>query len=357
MNLQDLGWSDGFAAAFSALNTPSWIPGRVVSEHRGVRLLMTERGELPATLAGRLEHLASSAAELPKIGDWVAVLPLLGEDKGVIQQVLPRKTVLGRKVAGRVTEQQILAANVEIVFIVQALDASFNARRIERFLTVAHEGGVRAAVILNKADVCPHPKVMIGEAGRVAGDSPVLVTSAETGRGLKSLADLIGPRETVVFLGSSGVGKSSLINRLYGEEFQPTQEVRERDSKGRHTTTVRELLPLPGGGLVIDTPGLRELQLWITEAAVDASFQDIAELAVTCRFRDCAHQDEPGCAVQAAVGGGRLLQSRYDSYRKLQREQQALAVSRQSAPSDRSRRTKIPPRARNDVQRRHGEDE
>lgn len=357
MNLEDLGWSNGFATAFSAFKEPSWIPGRVVSEHRGVRLLVTERGELPATLAGRLEHLAGSAADLPKIGDWVALLPLPGEAKGVIQQVLPRKTVLGRKVPGRVTEQQILAANVDITFIVQALDASFKVRRIERFLAVAHEGGARAAVILNKADLCPDPAPLIREVRQVTGDSPVLVTSAETGRGLKLLAKLICPRETVAFLGSSGVGKSSLINRLYGEDFQPTQEVRERDSKGRHTTAVRELLPLPGGGLVIDTPGLRELQLWITEEAMDASFQDISDLAVACRFRDCAHQEEPGCAVRTAVGEGLLPQSRYDSYQKLQREQQALTASRQSAPADRRRQAKNAPRALNNFKRRDWEEE
>jgi len=358
MNLKSLGWSKRFAEAFSAVSQPAWIPGRVVSEHRGTLVLVTEQGELPAVVPGRLQHLAATAAELPKIGDWVAVAPRPGENKGVIQCVLPRHSQLGRKVPGRVTTQQILAANVDVVFIVQALDASFRPRKLERFLMVAHEGNVRPVILLNKADVCTDPAPIVDAAKRVAGEVTILVTSAETRRGLKALSALIRPTETVVFLGSSGVGKSSLINRLCGEEFQTTLEVRERDSKGRHATTARELLPLPGGGLVIDTPGLRELQLWANEEALDEAFAEISVLAQGCRFRDCRHVDEPDCRVRSAVDSGALPRARYDSFLKLSKEQESLVASSQERVYRvRQRQTRVIQKAMNVLNRRHLEDE
>ena len=358
MNLKGLGWSEGFAEAFLRLGEASWIPGRVVSEHRGIRTLVTEQGELPATVAGRLEHQATSAAELPKIGDWVAVAPLPGESKGVIQHVLPRKTQLGRKVPGKVVTQQILAANVDLVFIVQALDSGFRPRRIERFLMLAHEGGIRPVILLNKADLCSNPAPLLAAAEAVAGSATVILTSANTRRGIKAVTALIHPAETVVFLGSSGVGKSSLINRLCGEEYQATIEVREKDAKGRHTTTARELLPLPGGGLVIDTPGLRELQLWVNEEAVDESFAEIAELALGCRFRDCKHVQEPGCAVRPAVEAGTVPRARYDSYLKLRGEQEALATGTQERLfRTRQRQTRVHHKTRTALPRQRWDEE
>lgn len=321
MNLKALGWNSQLSRALAEQSQPQWIPGRVVSEHRGVCILVTEQGELPASVAGRMEHLAESAAELPKIGDWVAVAPQPGENKGVIHWVLPRKSYLGRKVPGRVTTQQILATNVDLACIVQALDNTFRIRRLERFLTLAHEGGIRPVILLNKLDLCPDPAPLIEAAQKAAPGVTLVQTSAETRRGIKALSQLIRPAETVVFLGSSGVGKSSLINRLCGEEYQSTIEVRESDSKGRHTTTSRELIPLPGGGLVIDTPGLRELQLWVHEEALEEAFPEITRLAEGCRFRDCCHENEPGCAVRVALEAKSLPKDRYDSFQKLRKEQ------------------------------------
>ncbi len=358
MDLADLGWTDRLAAGFSALEASQWRPGRVVSEHRGVRLLFTAEGEISASVAGRLEHMAASAVDLPHVGDWVAYAPLPGEAKGVIQHVLPRSSQLARKVPGRANEQQILAANVDVAFIVQALDPTFKARRLERFLSLALEGGVRPVVILNKADLNPDPAALIAEAEIVAAGATIVVTSAETRKGIKALSTLIRPRDTVVFLGSSGVGKSSLINRLCRDELQATIEVRERDSKGRHTTTAREIFPIPGGGLVIDTPGLREVQLWIHDDALEEAFGEIHSLSERCRFRDCRHENEPGCAVREALESGTLPKERLESYLKLRREQESVAAGAGvRARQDRQRKVKVQQRSMNTFNRRRVDDE
>lgn len=328
MELIPLGWSDRFAEALSRLADPSLLPGRVVNEDRHSYTVVTTGGEMQATITGRLLHITADPADLPKIGDWVALTLVGGESKGIIRHVLPRRTRLARRLPGRGTQEQILASNVDVAFIVQALDSTFNPRKLERFLVMAHDGGVRPVVVLNKADLCTDPDALVEQARAVCGDTEILVTSVRRRRGLKILTGMITPATTVVFIGSSGVGKSSLINCLYGEAIQATIEVRDRDSKGRHATSSRELIPLPGGGLVIDTPGMRELQAWLDEEGLLEAFPDVRILADGCRFRDCSHQKEPGCAVRSAADSGSLPRQRYDAYLKLQKEHTQLADKR-----------------------------
>ncbi|MCW5557050.1 MAG: ribosome small subunit-dependent GTPase A [Verrucomicrobiae bacterium] len=328
--LSALGWDDGWASAWETVGDPSLVPGRIVGEDRHVYLAVTAAGEATATPAGRLLHALKDSSELPRVGDWVGLTPMPGESKGVIRCVLPRRTRLARRLPGRETREQVLAANVDRVFIVQALDGNFRSRRLERFLMMAHDGGVEPVVVLNKADLCDAVAVdaRLAEARAVCGGAAILATSVPRRRGLRALARRISPGKTVAFIGSSGVGKSSLINSLYGEEIQATLEVRAADSKGRHTTSWRELIPLPDGGLVVDTPGLRELQAWGEEEGLAGAFADVQSLSGSCRFRDCRHEAEPGCAVRAAADSGTLRRDRYEAFLKLQGEQQTLANQR-----------------------------
>lgn len=321
MNLAALGWSPFFADALAGLNRPELRAARVVGEDKHAVVLVGEGGELQGMVPGRLLHRRASDAELPKVGDWVAMTQLPGEAKAVVEVVLPRRSRLVRKVTGRESEEQVLAANVNTVFLVQALDQTFNARRLERFLVMALEGGVRPVVALNKVDVCPDPEPFRAATAAVAGSAPVLVLSAKTRKGLGELRAQVQPGETVCFLGTSGAGKSSLINRLCGEELLPTIEVREKDSKGRHTTTRREILPLPNGALVMDTPGMREFHLWDASDGLHEAFPDVFALAAGCQFRDCSHTHEAACAVKAAVAAQRFAADRYQSYLKLHAEQ------------------------------------
>jgi ribosome biogenesis GTPase / thiamine phosphate phosphatase len=317
LNLNDLGWDDGFAAALEPHD--NCIPGRVSAQHRGEYDVLVERGELRAHVAGRLRHEASSGAELPAVGDWVAL-----RDE-TIHAVLPRRTAFLRKVAWSQTEAQVLAANIDSVFVVTGLDDDFSVRRLERYLTLAWESGASPVVVLTKADLCDDPLAWLLEAEQVALGVPAHVVSNVTGEGIDELTSYLAPAKTVALLGSSGVGKSSLANRLLGGEVQPTKEL-AGDGTGRHTTTARELLRLPGGALLVDTPGLREIQLWDADEGIQEAFADIDELAADCRFNDCAHMREPGCAVQAAIDEGRLPRERLQSYRALQRELKRLAL-------------------------------
>jgi len=253
---------------------------------------------------------------------------------------------LARKLAGREVAEQVLAANLDTAMVVQSLDATFNLRRLERFLVMAHEGGARPVVVLNKADLGEQVAERARAAVRSAGAVPVIVASARTGQGLEELRAWVRPGETVALVGTSGVGKSSLINRLYGEDIQATLEVRARDAKGRHTTTWRELIVLPSGGLVIDTPGMREFHMWVADEGLEETFPDIAELAAGCRFRDCRHASEAPCAVKDAVASGKLDRGRYESYLKLQRELAYLSEERrQHTYQVRKRRAKTGVRA------------
>jgi ribosome biogenesis GTPase / thiamine phosphate phosphatase len=332
LNLYDLGWDDGFAVALQPHD--NCIPARVAAQHRGEYDVLTERGELRAHVAGRLRHEASSGADLPAVGDWVAL-----HDE-TIHAVLPRRSAFQRKVAFHATEAQVLAANIDTVFVVTGLDEDFSARRLERYLTLAWESGATPAVVLTKADLCDDPLAMLLEAEQVAVGVSAHVVSNVTGEGLDELVAYLAPAKTVALLGSSGVGKSSLVNRLFDDEVQATKELAE-DGTGRHTTTARQLFRLPGGAMLVDTPGLREVQLWDADEGIQEAFSDVDELAADCRFNDCAHMREPGCAVQAAIDEGRLPRERLQSYRALQRELKRLAAKQDGRLRSEERKKRV----------------
>jgi ribosome biogenesis GTPase len=308
MSLEKLGWNLHFAAEFTRLGESAAEPARVALVDRERFFVWSESGEHEAAISGRLRHAGDV---WPSVGDWVAL------NQGArITAILPRRTAFSRKQAGDVTREQVIAANIDILFVVSGLDGDFNARRIERYLLLAWESGARPIVVLNKADVCADVVHAATATEKVASGAPVLVISALEGGGVPALEAFLKPGETAALVGSSGAGKSTLVNRLLGEERQFVQEVRASDSRGRHSTVRRELILAPNGWLLIDTPGLREVQLWASPESADLAFDDIAALAANCRFRDCRHQAEPGCAVLAAG----LDESRLASYSKLQRE-------------------------------------
>ncbi|MFO1499762.1 MAG: ribosome small subunit-dependent GTPase A [Verrucomicrobiota bacterium] len=295
--LEALGWTPTQTDSLGP-PPPGQEVGRVAVEDKHYYTVISPRGELISQISGKLLHQTPNTADLPKVGDWVLYSPLPREQKGVIHAVLPRKTRLSRKVPGREVEEQVLATNINLAFAVQALDLTFNPALLQRHLVMILESGAKPVVVLNKADLCANIPGRVDEARAVAAEAPLVVVSAKTTDGLGDLAALIQPGETVVFIGSSGVGKSSLINDLCGEDIQATLEVREKDAKGRHTTTWRELIMLPGGGLVIDTPGMREFQMWMADEGMRDAFADLEELAVSCHFRDCTHTVESRCAIE-----------------------------------------------------------
>ena len=338
--LSSLGWSSFFESTFAPLRELGYLPARIAVEHRRAYILYTEAGELAGEAAGKLYHGADSAADLPKVGDWVAVSPLVGEPKAIIRQVLPRRTKFSRKAAGMQDTEQIIASNIDRLFIMQGLDHDFNLRRLERYLVMAWESGADPVILLNKADLHDTVDEFIVAVEEIAPSVPVLTLSAHTGAGMEELGRMLKEGETVAFIGSSGVGKSTLINRLLGEERLKTAEVRTDDSRGRHTTTHRELFILPGGGLVIDTPGLRELQLWYSEDGLGETFSDIEKLAERCHFTDCTHSHETRCAVLEALQNGDLSPERYASFQKLQKEIYALEA-RKDRRAQREKERKI----------------
>jgi ribosome biogenesis GTPase len=313
-DLGELGWQPGLAEQLE----PHQVPARIVAQHRGQVVVRAEQGELRVRLPGRFRHEGIDVA----VGDWVAVA-----DDAVVQAVVPRRSAIVRNAAGFATEAQILAANVDVAFVVTSLGPDLEPRRIERYLVSIWESGAAPEIVLTKADRLEDPWGLVAQVEEVALGVPVHVVSALTGQGCDALRARLRPGTTAVLLGSSGVGKSTLINRWAGAELMATRETRADDDEGRHTTTHRQLFVLPGGGCVIDTPGLRELQLWdVGEAAVEGAFSDVEELAAGCRFGDCSHTSEPGCAVQAALESGALPWARFDSWRKLQKELRAIAV-------------------------------
>jgi ribosome biogenesis GTPase len=314
-----LGWTEHFERASKPYLDEGLEPARIAAQHKGSYAALTAAGELRAEVSGRLRHLAMHQSELPVVGDWVIVHRLPGENKALVHALLPRASTFARKVAGVVTEEHVLAANVDVYFLVSALDQPFNSRRMERYLTMAWEGAGTPVIVLTKADLCTDIDSACMQARAVAPETDIHITSVTTETGISDLATHLRPHRTGVFIGPSGVGKSSLVNHLVGHEKLLTKAIRE-DGRGRHTTTHRELVHLPAGGLVIDTPGIRELQLWDTDVGVDQTFADIRDLATECRFSDCAHDREPDCAVRAAVDDGRLSPKRLESYRKLTRE-------------------------------------
>ena len=332
VDLDILGWRPAHAAAFAEFAAAGLVPGRVALEHNHVFRVLTEAGEVLAETAGRVKHRATERSELPTVGDWVAVRPDPAGGRALIAAVMPRSTSFTRKVAGRETEAQVIAANIDTVFVVFGLDAGLNSRAIERYVLVARLSGAAPVVVLNKVDLLEDEEnpaevraAVEAEAAAAAGDVPVLLLTTRDDSARRALAPWLSAGRTVALLGPSGAGKSSLINALIGEARLATGEVRETDARGRHTSVHRELVVLPTGGLLIDTPGMRELQMWDSAAGLGDAFEDIAAIAPECRFRDCRHDQEPGCAVKAAVESGRLDAGRYLSYLKLQEERDTLA--------------------------------
>ncbi len=318
-SLNELGWDDGWASLFSPHAAAGLLPGRVTVSHRGAHDVATADGELRCEVRGRLYDEASSPADLPVVGDWVALTPPGDGKRGVIEALLPRRTRFSRKVAWQAAEEQVLAANVDLVLVATAVDQDFNPRRLERYLVLARESGARVVVLLTKTDLHPDPATLMAETLALAGDVPVLPISNRSGVGLEAVRALLAPGTTAAILGSSGVGKSTLVNTLADEEILATSKTRA-DGKGRHTTTRRELVRLPWGALLIDTPGIRELQLWVVDEGLDETFPDVVDLFGGCRFNDCMHGAEPGCAVKQAVADGSLAQDRWDSYLALEAE-------------------------------------
>ncbi|MCA9544705.1 MAG: ribosome small subunit-dependent GTPase A [Myxococcales bacterium] len=316
MNLEALGFGPHWAAALLALDRPDWTPARVVADHRDQPEVVTASGPRRALLR---PHLYQDGT-LPVVGDWVAVSQP-APDVCMVEAILPPRTDFARIGAGRRAARQRVAANVDRVLVVTALDGDFKPRRLDRYLAAVHHAGAEGAVVLNKTDACPGGPAAVAEAVAAVKHRPCLPVSAQRGEGLAELRALLGPGETVALVGSSGVGKSSLINALLGEARQATQAVRADDGKGRHTTTHRSLIPLPGGALLVDTPGMRAFAPDAGAEDVAAVFPDVAEWAARCHFADCSHEGEPGCAVQAAVAAGALAAERLDAWRRLGRAQ------------------------------------
>ncbi len=313
--LTTYGWTERRQHDFQPHAAQGLSPARVIVQQRQRYRLATSEGEIDAVAAGRLRH----EAELPVAGDWVAV-NLSGEGLAVIRAVLPRASAFVRRAAGPAGGGQVVAANVETAFLAASLNADFSPRRLERYIALAHESGAEPVILLTKADACPDVATAFEDAVAIAGGAPVIAVSAVSGEGLEELRAHLPPGRTAVLLGSSGVGKSTLVNALAGAELMATQAVIEEGARGRHTTTHRELIHLPGAGLILDTPGMRELGLWEADAGLAAAFDDLEQLASGCRFGDCGHSNEPGCAVQAAVAEGSLDPARLASFRKLQKE-------------------------------------
>ena len=326
-NLRAYGWDPIFAERFAPYAEQGLLPARVVVGYQDIYRVVAEEGEILATVAGRMRHRANGRLDHPGVGDWVAIRPDPDSDRATIHGVVERKSRFIRKIAGSVVAEQIVAANVDVVLLVTGLDADFNPRRLERYLVLAHESGARPVIVLSKSDLSPDLAEHVRLARSVGGPGvPVHTVSAPRGEGYDVLHGYLAPGQTVALLGSSGVGKSTIVNHLAGEELQRTQEVRTTDGRGRHTTTHRQVILLPSGGLLMDTPGMRELQLWDVNEGVEETFADLEELAADCRFPDCQHAQEPDCAVLAAIADGRLAAARLESYRKLHRELRALAA-------------------------------
>ncbi len=342
--LQAYGWNDYWETALSAQNETikRLSPSRVVAQFSHSYNIMTESGEHSAVVTGKFEFNAVKRGDYPAVGDWVMVEHLPGETRSVIHAVLPRKTAMVRKAAGNVIEDQIIGANLDYLFIVNALNQDFNLRKIERFLVAAWESGAQPVVLLTKADLCEHPESFARQVEDVAPGVPVHFISALLNQGKEDLSEYLRPGITIGVTGSSGVGKSTLLNWLAEKSLQEVQGIREDDARGRHTTTHRELFLLANGALVMDTPGMRELQLWDASEGWQHAFADIETLAEQCRYRDCRHEADPGCAVIEAMNTGELDPKRFANYKKTARELAHLARKEQANSGKTSQRTNRP---------------
>jgi ribosome biogenesis GTPase len=337
MKLEIFGWNDFFEASFAQYSHQGLMPGRVTIQHKDRYVLFTERGEVSGKVSGKFRFEVSGLHDFPAVGDWVVFEIDSGDQSAVIHHVLERRSKFSRKVAGDRPDEQVIAANIDIVFLVMGLDANYNLRRLERHLTVASESGARPVIILNKSDLCSHLEECTREVLSIAQSVDVVVMSALHKESVVPLYSILTSGMTGVLFGSSGVGKSTITNTLLDKEHAKVQKVRVTDSRGRYTTAHRELLVLPNGGMIIDTPGLRELQFLGVDEGLQESFDDIEELASNCRFRDCKHEAEPDCAVKNALEEGTLLPERYDSFQKLQHEVHNQA-SKQTDASQRSKK-------------------
>jgi len=320
MTLESLGWHDFFKAFFAPYGEKGLSAGRVAVQHRDRYVLYGDQGEIWAHVTGKFRHDATVSDAYPAVGDWVAFQPPLNNDEGRIHAVLERRSKISRKVAGAKTEEQVLAANVDVVFFVMGLDGNFNIRRLERALSASWESGARPVVVLNKADLCVTLQEHVQTVEQAAPGVAVVTMSASRKEGLDTFLGHLPAGTTGVLIGSSGVGKSTITNALLGTDRQAVAEVRSADSRGRHTTSRRELLLLPSGGMIIDSPGIRELQFWGSGEGISEQFEDIESIARQCRFNDCTHQQEPACAIKEALENGTIEPERWKSYLKLQRE-------------------------------------
>jgi ribosome biogenesis GTPase len=315
-----LGWDSFFENGFQSLSDLKLTPGRVIRQLKKTYDVHDGEHLHRAVLGGKFYVKAETPLALPVVGDWVGFRGDNRKDQVIIREVLPRKSQFVRKVVLENTKPQVIAANVDVVFIVSGLDRDYNLRRIERYLSLTYESGAKPVIILNKIDLCDNPDYVVGEVESVAVGVDVIAVSALINEGIEQLVPHLKTGVTVAFLGSSGVGKSTLVNSLMGRTVMEVREVRENDQRGRHTTTHRELFTLPNGAMIIDTPGLRELQLWGSEENLNQAFSEIEKLAESCRFSDCSHDSEPGCAVKSAVEAGEIDEARYANYLKLKKE-------------------------------------
>ncbi|HOW86414.1 MAG TPA: ribosome small subunit-dependent GTPase A [Candidatus Aminicenantes bacterium] len=328
MELSAYGWDSEWEALFAPWKDQGLLAGRVIKQGRDLSTVVTAAGEAEAEVSGKFRRAASGPADFPAVGDWAALRTATG-GRAVIEALLPRRSAFTRKAAGEAVEAQVVAANVDTVFLVSGLDGDFNLRRIERYVATAWSSGARPVLVLNKADLRPDLDEVAVLAAAAAPAVPIVTANARAAEGLEALGPYLESRKTVALLGSSGVGKSTIINRLLGEERFATAAVSDAgEGRGRHTTTARELVRLPGGALLVDTPGMRELGLWADDDGIDRTFDEIERLAAGCRFPDCAHEREPGCAVRAAVEDGSLDPARLESYLKLRRELRFLELKK-----------------------------
>lgn len=333
MDLKELGWNQYFEEIFNQVKTEGIFPARVATAQREKYQIYGNRGELKAEISGKFRFHALSMNDFPVVGDWVIAQLPAESNLAIIESVLPRFSKFSRKTVGSITNEQVLVANIDVIFLVNGLDRDFNLRRIERYLTLALNSSAKPVILLNKTDLCSEVQERIAEVESISLGTPVHPLSALNNQGIENLRKYIQKGSTVAFLGSSGAGKSTIINCLLGEEKLKVGAVRESDRRGRHITTRRELLFIPQGGMVIDNPGLRELQLWTNENTLEINFSNIVKLSAACKFRNCEHLNEPECAVRKAIARGELDSKRFQSYLKLKKEIRYLATRKEKVKS------------------------